>query len=224
MTHNYIDLIGKRSDKGVVVVMDRQTYGHLRFVKGVWSICLLTSKKHHHGFQRIKNRIFRFHQEKKVWNTNCFHKIISIPRFGGLLCRTLEVSSVCVPGGCPCPINMWCWTCFFPYAITVASHNPNRLMQLKRQKLGKIQDMFYFQQWLLHCLKRESLFIPEKRWTFWIMSIWPEKQWLILASKNSNNYSKFGHLANYRDRINGCIHENAWNENACALQICWKVL
>ena len=29
---------------------------------------------------------------------------------------------------------------------TVASHNPNRLMQLKRQKLGKIQDMFYFQQ------------------------------------------------------------------------------
>ena len=58
---------------------------------------LLTNKKHHHGLQRIRNRIFRFHQEKKVWNSNCFHKIISIPRLGKSLCWTWEVSSLLCP-------------------------------------------------------------------------------------------------------------------------------
>ena len=95
---------------------------------------LLTNKKHHHGLQRIRNRIFRFHQEKKVWNSNCFHKIISP--------EAVHVQSTCAVG--PASSHM---------LYTVASHNPKRLMQLKRQKLGKIQDMYYFQQWLLHCLK-----------------------------------------------------------------------
>ena len=68
-------------------------------------------------YKELETEYLDFIKKRKYGSPIVFTKSFPFQDLESYYAGHEKFLAYCVPGGCPCPINMCCWTCFFPYAI-----------------------------------------------------------------------------------------------------------